>query len=288
MGVINANDARQFKRGVGIRIADTPLFKVSVLNALYAVRAMGRLNMMPPFHRLAARPFFSTKQKPSSFRAGCIFAGALAVSLTAGAANAANGFESVFDCGDVIGKVFDDQNRNGYQDAGEVGLPGVRLASVQGLQSVTDKFGRYHITCADLPRTGIGSIFLMKLDPRTLPAGYRISTENPRAVRLTAGKTTKLNFGASLSRMVRLDLAGAAFEANGTGLNAEWEAGIDQLIGILDQDHAVLRLVYDKGAEDKTLADERMRAVSRLVEERWQRQDRSYPLEIERRVMTGR
>ena len=242
---------------------------------------------MPPFHRLATRPFLSAKQKSASVRAGCIFAGALTVSMVTGTANAANGFESVLDCGDVIGKVFDDQNRNGYQDEGEAGLPGVRLASVQRLLSVTDKFGRYHITCADLPRTGVGSIFIMKLDPRTLPAGYRISTENPRAVRLTPGKTTKLNFGASPSRIVRLDLASAAFEANGTSLNAEWGTGIDQLIGILDKDHAVLRLVYDKGAEDKTLADERMRAVKHLIEERWQDQDRAYPLEIERRMVIG-
>ncbi|MFC6491307.1 hypothetical protein ACFP9U_25420, partial [Nitratireductor sp. GCM10026969] len=41
--------------------------------------------------------------------------------------------EPVFDCGDLIGKVFDDLNRNGYQDAGEPGLPGVRVTTVKGL-----------------------------------------------------------------------------------------------------------------------------------------------------------
>ncbi|MCR4269532.1 hypothetical protein NUU27_25460, partial [Nitratireductor sp. ZSWI3] len=35
--------------------------------------------------------------------------------------------EAVFDCGDILGKVFDDKNRNGYQDAGEPGLAGVRV-----------------------------------------------------------------------------------------------------------------------------------------------------------------
>ena len=32
--------------------------------------------------------------------------------------------DPTFDCTDVIGKVFDDRNRNGQQDKGEQGLPG--------------------------------------------------------------------------------------------------------------------------------------------------------------------
>src|SRR6185503_2157991 len=37
------------------------------------------------------------------------------------------------DCTDVIGKVYDDTNRNGVQDAGEHGIGGVRLATARGL-----------------------------------------------------------------------------------------------------------------------------------------------------------
>ncbi|NIT97693.1 MAG: hypothetical protein GWM91_20695, partial [Actinobacteria bacterium] len=35
--------------------------------------------------------------------------------------------DPTFACTDVMGKVFDDANRNGVQDPGEKGLPGVRL-----------------------------------------------------------------------------------------------------------------------------------------------------------------
>ena len=195
--------------------------------------------------------------------------------------------EPVFDCGDIIGKVFDDRNRNGYQDAGEPGLPGVRLATVRGLLITTDAFGRYHVTCAQVPDVDIGSNFLLKLDARTLPTGYRITTENPRVVRLTRGKVTKLNFGASVSRVVRLDLAGGAFAADGSGLNAQWDAGIDQLIVVLSKEPSVLRLTYQRGAEPRALVDERMRAVSRLVEERWQQRDGRYRLEIEQMLVGG-
>jgi uncharacterized repeat protein (TIGR01451 family) len=68
--------------------------------------------------------------------------------------------DPTLDCTDVIGKVCDDANRNGLQDAGERGLPGVRLATARGLLATTDQFGRFHITCAVTPRDGRGSNFV--------------------------------------------------------------------------------------------------------------------------------
>ena len=82
--------------------------------------------------------------------------------------------DPTLDCTDVIGKVFDDVNRNGLQDGDEPGLPGVRLATARGLLATTDRFGRFHITCAVTPREGRGSNFVLKLDDRTLPSGYRV------------------------------------------------------------------------------------------------------------------
>ena len=84
--------------------------------------------------------------------------------------------DPTFDCTDVIGKVFDDTNRNGEQDEGEPGLPGVRVVTGRGLAARTDQYGRFHITCAVTPREGRGSNFVLKLDDRTLPSGYRMST----------------------------------------------------------------------------------------------------------------
>ncbi|MFK8016954.1 MAG: hypothetical protein AB8G17_16115 [Gammaproteobacteria bacterium] len=49
----------------------------------------------------------------------------------------------------IIGKVFADDNENGFQDEGEVGIPGVRLATVEGLLMETDAYGRYHIAGVD-------------------------------------------------------------------------------------------------------------------------------------------
>ncbi|MEP5939248.1 MAG: SdrD B-like domain-containing protein [Erythrobacter sp.] len=104
---------------------------------------------------------------------------------------------SVFDCSELIGKVYEDANRNGYQDEGEPGVPGVRLATVNGQLITTDEFGRYHIACAAVPDARIGSNFVLKLDQRTLPLGWQPTTDNPRSIRLTRGKMGELNFGVA-------------------------------------------------------------------------------------------
>ncbi|MDX8512107.1 prealbumin-like fold domain-containing protein [Mesorhizobium captivum] len=195
--------------------------------------------------------------------------------------------EPVFDCGDIIGKVFDDQNRNGYQDKGEPGLAGARVATVKGWLITTDEYGRFHVACADLPDARIGSNFIMKLDTRTLPTGYRLTTENPRVVRLTAGKMTELNFGASLGRVVRLDLTDDAFLPGKLELSERWAAGIDQLITVLAEEQSVLRLFYIDNGSDPELADARIKQMKELIAERWRQRDRAYPLNIETRVEAG-
>lgn len=114
--------------------------------------------------------------------------------------------DPTFDCAEIIGTVFPDKNGNGYQDDGEVGVPGVRVVTVNGLLVTTDEFGRYHVACAAVPDPSLGSNFIMKLDERTLPQGFYVSTENPRAIRLTRGKTSKLNFGLSKKTTVEVKL----------------------------------------------------------------------------------
>ena len=104
---------------------------------------------------------------------------------------------TVFDCSELIGKVFEDRDGDGYQDENEPGVPGVRLATVNGQLVTTDEFGRYHIACAAVPNSRIGSNFVLKLDTRTLPLGWDTTTDNPRSIRLTRGKFGELNFGVA-------------------------------------------------------------------------------------------
>jgi large repetitive protein len=193
--------------------------------------------------------------------------------------------DAVFDCGEIIGRVFDDKNRNGYSDAGEPGLPGVRVATVKGLLVTTDKHGRFHVPCADVPDAETGANFLMKLDTRTLPLGYVLTTENPRDVRLTRGKMTKLNFGAAILRQVSLDLKDDAFAAKGTALKPTWNKGIAQLMQVLAREPSVLKLTYEYRDVSLKLAARRLAEVKKLVVNEWKRRAGDYRLVIDARAV---
>ena len=223
--------------------------------------------------------------------------------------------EAVFDCSDVIGKVFDDRNRNGRQDGpvdrsgeitqddvytgkwgqpivepedppGEKGIPGVRLATVNGLLITTDEYGRYHVPCAALPKDG-GSNFTLKLDTRTLPLGYRVTTENPRTLRLTPGKAARMNFGATAGRIVDIDLTAGAFVPGAPQPKAALGSAVEGLIGKIAQEPSAVRLRYQLASgEDGDLAHDRLRAVERLIKDRAKGKLR-YRLEVERVVDWG-
>ncbi len=189
--------------------------------------------------------------------------------------------DPTFDCSDVVGKVFNDLNGNGYQDPGEPGLPGARVVTVQGLLIDTDKFGRYHITCAAVPNPDRGSNFILKLDTRSLPSGYRVTSENPRVVRLTRGKMGKINFGATIHRVVRLDISDAAFKIAKPTLRPEWRDSIDSAIKQLKKGPSVLRLSYLGDAETNAMARARIEHVRKLLLDQWQKLNLEYKLSIE-------
>jgi uncharacterized repeat protein (TIGR01451 family) len=188
--------------------------------------------------------------------------------------------DPLFDCPDLIGKVFDDRNFNGYQDEGEPGIANVRLVTVEGLVVTTDSFGRYHITCPMIPNEFRGSNFVVKLDVRTLPAGYRVTTENPATVRLTAGKMSKLNFGAAIMRVFRIELNGDAFDGASRGLKPEWLAKLDDLMQMLRERPSVVRIAYSQRNADEP-AQQRLDAVAAEIRRRWDQTKCCYTLAIE-------
>ncbi|WP_333815249.1 DUF7507 domain-containing protein [Tabrizicola sp.] len=206
--------------------------------------------------------------------------------------------EGVFDCGDVIGKVFDDRNRDGYQnppkgapvtedaydpggkygkyggapavvedDGTEPGLAGVRLVGVDGTVITTDAFGRYSVPCAMLPADR-GSNFILKLDTRSLPAGYRVTTENPLVMRLTPGKMVEMNFGASIGKVVRIDLNANAFVSEGgsAALAPGLVAGIGKLLPQIAGEAPTLRLSYFIAKNADAAGVKRAKALMDLVE----------------------
>ncbi|WP_417263482.1 SdrD B-like domain-containing protein [Celeribacter sp.] len=227
--------------------------------------------------------------------------------------------EPVFDCGDVYGKVFNDMNRDGYQNAPvsrivdedaifsgkysgkgdapveldreivENGIPAVRLTGVDGTVITTDQYGRFHVPCAMLPEDR-GSNFILKLDTRSLPTGYRLTTENPRVVRLTPGKMTELNFGAALTRVVRVDVnaQGFAQTAAGPKMTPALETALAGLVQQIAGEPVHLRIAYhlpdEAGSAEKRLARQSMRQVERELRDLWREPGR-VKLTIEKTIV---
>jgi uncharacterized repeat protein (TIGR01451 family) len=192
--------------------------------------------------------------------------------------------DTTFDCTDLIGKVFDDANGNGHQDPGEKGLPGVRLVTTRGLAAITDEFGRFHITCAITPLEGRGSNFALKLDDRTLPSGYRLTTPQVLVERATRGKALRFEFGASIHRVVSLDLSDGVFEPGTADMRPQWRPRVDLLLAELRKSRSVLRLSYLADVEDKPLVDRRLEAIAQAIRDAWLAMNCCYELTIEREV----
>jgi large repetitive protein len=192
--------------------------------------------------------------------------------------------DPTFDCTDVIGKVFKDDNRNGRQDVGESGLAGVRVVTARGLQATTDQYGRYHITCAIVPNENRGSNFVLKLDDRTLPTGFRMSTDQLQVKRATRGKALEIDFGASVDRVIGIDLSDAAFEPNATEIRAQWRPRLTMLLEELRKAPAVLRLSYVADTEEAALVGRRVEAIKRQLTQAWDVAAYGYVLAIEPEV----
>jgi uncharacterized repeat protein (TIGR01451 family) len=178
--------------------------------------------------------------------------------------------DPTFDCSDLIGRVYEDRNHNGVADDGERGVGGIRLVSPRGLVVTTDTNGRYHIACAEVPQADHGSNFVLKLDVRSLPAGFVATTQNPGDTRLTAGKLGQLDFGVAPGRIVVLALARGDFAVTGGTPLATLQARIDALLADLRQQPGTAALRYAMAAgEDESAVRAALGAVEAQLQSGW-------------------
>ena len=97
----------------------------------------------------------------------------------------------------VVGKIFVDCNGNRLQDAGEPGIPGVRVYFEDGTNLTSDENGNYSL-CGLNPVTHV-----LKVDPITLPAGSRLVVLSSR----NAGDGTTLFVDLRDGELHRADFA---------------------------------------------------------------------------------
>lgn len=91
--------------------------------------------------------------------------------------------------GYVIGKVYADCSRDGLRDAGEPGVPGVRIYLEDGTYAITDEEGKYSLYGLS-PRTHVA-----KVDTLTLPAGATLRVLDNRNARDAGSRFLDLKNG---------------------------------------------------------------------------------------------
>ncbi|WP_374974053.1 SdrD B-like domain-containing protein [Acinetobacter venetianus] len=98
--------------------------------------------------------------------------------------------------GFIVGKIFTDCNRNGIQDSGEIGVPGVRIYLEDGSYVITDSEGKYDFY-------GISAkTHVLKVDRTSLPIGSELvlisnrqaGDPNSRFVDLKRGELHRADF----------------------------------------------------------------------------------------------
>src|SRR6266480_1514066 len=107
----------------------------------------------------------------------------------------------------LIGKVYADCNANGVQDAGEPGVPGVRIYLEDGTYAVTDEQGKYSLYGL------ISRLHVAKADLTTLPADARLEVLNNRNA-LDAGSVFVELTEGELHRSEIVLAAGGLWTAN--------------------------------------------------------------------------
>ncbi|WP_188722685.1 DUF7507 domain-containing protein [Nitratireductor aestuarii] len=195
--------------------------------------------------------------------------------------------EAIFDCATILGQVFVDKNHNGYRDKGEPGVPGSSISDVSGARVTTDAHGRFSIPCVSRTVSRIGSSHLLKLDPRSLPTGYRIVTENPRHVRLTAGSVSTVEFGVTQARVLRIDITDDAFTSDGMQLRPEWARQVETIVNLLQVQPSVLRIVYRSKTGNDGSARSRIWEVRRAIEKLWRTKRNRYRLDVETAIIAA-
>lgn len=154
------------------------------------------------------------------------------------------------------------------QGVDERGIPGVRVASVEGLIVETDQFGRYHLVGIPGGGWSTGRNFVLKVDPSTLPPGSEFTTDNPLLRRITPGVPVRFDFGVRLPvrvlaggrEDVELALGKVIFAPGSATIRKEYVAAIDQM-ALRIREHGGGEVVIEADGETDALAIDRASAV---------------------------
>ncbi len=96
--------------------------------------------------------------------------------------------------GTILGRVFEDRNRDGFQDRGEPGIFGATVALDNGTSVTTDADGLFHVPDVDTGQR------LLKLDVGRFPYPATPTTDVATVARVSGGLITSVRFGVAFDR----------------------------------------------------------------------------------------
>ncbi len=157
----------------------------------------------------------------------------------------------------------------------ERGIPGVRVASVEGLLMETDPFGRYHLVGVNGGRWERGRNFILKVDPSTLPAGAEFTTSNPLLRRITPGLPVRFDFGVQLNpefmaaeqKTAEIELGSVLFAAGSTEIRSQYlgENSVIAKVAAKVQQYGGGDLLISANGESEAVAFGRADAVRKAI-----------------------
>ncbi|ALN88268.1 conserved repeat domain protein [Lysobacter capsici] len=155
----------------------------------------------------------------------------------------------------------------------ERGIPGVRIASVEGLLIETDQFGRYHLEGVAGGPWERGRNFILKVDPATLPPGATFTTDNPLVRRLTPGIPVRFDFGVKLppgeipgtQEQVEMRIGEVMFSPGSAQVTPQYLPAIENMASKIKQ-YGGGEIVITANGENETLAMDRALAVRKSLE----------------------
>jgi hypothetical protein len=93
-----------------------------------------------------------------------------------------------------------------------------------------------------------------------------------------------MNFGASIHRVVGLDIADPVFVPDSIEIRPQWEPRIVLLLDQLQAAPSILRLSYLADIEDPALVADRLDALESTIRAHWNDLPASYELDIEAQI----
>ena len=98
----------------------------------------------------------------------------------------------------------------------------------------------------------------------------------------------RFNFGATIHRVVRIDIADGVFEPNTIDMRMQWIPKMARLLEELKKAPSVLRLSYLGDVEREGLVQKRLEALKEILTKEWKQSGGDYRLAIETEIFWRR